>query len=61
MALYIQRGANDPQWHKALNDVENFLEDNLAEFPEYQDSAAYRLKHLETFKNDMHDTTYFFG
>lgn len=61
MALYIQRGANDPQWNKALNDVENFLEDNLAEFPEYQDSAAYRLKHMDTYQNDKHDTTYFFG
>lgn len=61
IALYIQRGANDPQWDKALNDVENFLEDNLAEFPEYENSAAYRLKHLESYKNDKHDETFFFG
>lgn len=61
IAMYIQNGAHDPQWDKALNDVENFLEDNLSEFPEYEDSAAYRIKHLETYQNDKHDETFFFG
>lgn len=61
MALYLERGSRNPQWHKALNDVVNFLEDNLAEFPEYQDSAAYRLKHMESYSNEKHDKTYFFG
>ena len=61
MALHIQRGAKDPQWRNALNDVENFLEENLADFPEYQDSAAYRIKNMNKYQNEKKDTTYFFG
>lgn len=42
------------------DDVVNFLENNISDFPAYQNSQAYRVKHMERYQNAQDDTCYFF-
>lgn len=44
-----------------LDRIENTLENNLEAFPLYKESAAYKVKHFEHYKNGQEDSTFFWG
>lgn len=44
-----------------LERIENFAESKLDVFISYKNSAAYKVKHFETYQNEKEDSTYFFG
>lgn len=41
--------------------IENYAEDNLSAFPNYENSKAYKAKHFKGYENQAGDSTFFFG
>ena len=52
---------NWPAAKSMLERIENYAESKVEVFVSYKDSAAYKVKHFETYRNEKEDSTYFFG
>jgi hypothetical protein len=46
---------------RELQNISNYLEENLDEFGDYASSQAYKVKHFVPYENESNDSTYFFG
>ena len=44
-----------------LQTAMNLMENNINEYPVYQNSEAYKVKHFEYYKNEKDDSCYFWG
>lgn len=44
-----------------FENLHRFIEENIADFPKYMNSSAYRANHMQAYENKLDDTAFFFA
>lgn len=60
-AVGIYLSDSPAMFRKKVDRVVGTLEENVDKYAVYKNSEAYKVRHLERYKNEKDDTTYFFG
>lgn len=50
-----------PNASAVFENLHRFIEENIADFPKYMNSSAYRANHMQAYENKSDDTTFFFA